>query len=111
MLRVARSLIEGRCDLVVAEDFRTRDHNQALQLAAVESVVRCRGRQGLDLALSYRQATAWWEPERVTENLKRMLLAGDPPGGASLKTAKTLAELRGWYQQYGAKYLSRLSGH
>jgi hypothetical protein len=110
MLRVARSLIEGRCDLVVAEDFRTRDHNQALQLAAVESVVRCRGRLGLDLALSYRQATAWWEPEWVTENLKRMLLAGDPPGGASLKTAKTLAELRGWYQQYGAKYLSRLSG-
>lgn len=111
MLRVARSLIDDRCDLVIADDFRTRDHNQVLQLAAVESVVRCRGRHGLDLAISYRQATHWWEPEQVANDLKRMLLAGDPPGGASLKTAKSLAELRGWYQQYGAQYVNRLSSN
>jgi hypothetical protein len=108
MLRVARSLIEDRCDLVIADDFRTHDYNQVLQLAAVESVVRCRGRYGLDLALGYRQATHWWEPERVANDLKRMLLAADPPGEASLKTAKTLPELRGWYQQYGAEYLRRV---
>lgn len=75
------------------------------------SVVRCQGRHGLDLALSYRQATHWWEPEQVANDLKLMLLAGDPPGRASLVPAKSPAELRGWFQQYGAEYLSRLAGN
>ena len=111
MLRVARTLFDDRCDLLTAEDFRTKDYNQPLQLAAVESVVRCRGKHGLDLALGYRQATHWWEPERVAAALKPMLLAADPPGASILKTATTLPELRGWYQQYGMEYVKRLRGN
>ncbi len=112
MLRVARALYDERCDLLTADDFRTKDSNQALQLAAVESVVRCRGKYALDLALGYREATHWWEEDHVAGVLKTMLLAGDPPPGASaLKTAKTLPELRGWYQQYGAKYVERTRGN
>jgi hypothetical protein len=107
MLRVARALFDDRCDLLTAEDFRTKDYNQPLQLAAVESVVRCRGRHGLDLALGYSQATDWWEPERVAAALKAMLLAGNPPGASILKTATTLPELRGWYQHYGMEYVER----
>jgi hypothetical protein len=108
MLRVARALYGERCDLLTADDFRTKDYNQPLQLAAVESVVRCRGSHALDLALSYRQATHWWEEEHVVAALKTMLLAGDPPGAGTLKVATTLAELRGWYQQYGAAYVRQL---
>jgi hypothetical protein len=111
MLRVAHALFDDRCDLLTADDFQTKDSNQPLQLAAVESVVRCRGKHGLDLALGYRQATHWWEPERVASALKAMLLAGDPPGASILKTATTLPELRGWYQQYGTQYGQRLRGN
>jgi hypothetical protein len=111
MARVARALVDDRCDLVVAEDFRTRDHNQVLQLAAVESVVRCRGRHGLGFALGYDQASHWWEPEQVAGELTAMLLAGDPPGRAVLKAVKTLPELRGWYQQHGAEFLRRFDAH
>lgn len=107
MLRVARALYGGRCDLLIADDFRTRDANQALQLAAVESVVRCSGRPGLELALGYRQATQWWEEDHVAAVLKAMLLAGHPPGASVLKAATSLPELRGWYQQFGDELAAR----
>jgi hypothetical protein len=111
MLRVARALFDDRCELLVAEDFRTKDQNQPLQLAAVESVVRCRGKNGLDLALGYRQATHWWEPRQVAAALRTMLLAGDPPGVSTLKAATTLPKLRGWYLEYGTEYSKRLSAN
>ena len=111
MLRVARALYDERCDLLTAGDFRTKDSSQALQLAAVESVVRCRGKHALDLALGYREATHWWEEGHVAGVLKTMLLASDPPGASVLRTAKTLAELRGWYQEYGAKYVELTRGN
>lgn len=112
MLRVARSLYDDRCDLLTAEDFHTtQPANQPLQLAAVEAVVRCRGRHALDLALSYRQASHWWEEDRVAATLKAMLVAADAPGSGLLEGAKTLPQLRGWYQQYGPKYLERFGEH
>jgi hypothetical protein len=111
MLRVARALYDERCDLLTPGDFRTKDSNQPLQLAAVESVVRCRGKHALDRALGYRQATHWWEEDHVAEVLKTMLLVGSPPGASVLKTAKTLPELRGWYQEYGTEYLERIRGN
>ena len=111
MLRVARSLYDERCDLLTADDFHTtKPANQPLQLAAVEAIVRCRGKHALDLALSYRQASHWWEEERVAAMLRSMLLAADPPGADTLKAATTLPQLRGWYQQYGSKYLERFGG-
>jgi hypothetical protein len=108
MLRVAGSLYDDRCDLLTAEDFHTtQPANQPLQLAAVEAVVRCRGSHALDLALSYRQASHWWEEERVAATLKAMLVAAGAPGAGVLEQATTLPQLRGWYQQYGPKYLER----
>jgi hypothetical protein len=111
MLRVARALYDERCDLLTADDFRTKDSNQPLQLAAVEAVVRCRGKTGLDLALGYRQATHWWEEDHVAAVLKAMLLAGDPPGASSLKSAKTLPELRRWYGEFGGAYHDQVPLH
>jgi hypothetical protein len=107
LLRVARALSDERCDLLVADDFRTNDHNQALQLAAVEAVVRCRGRTGLDLALRYNPATHGWEGEYVAGRLRRMLLAQNAAGADLLRTVKTLPQLRAWYQRYGQAYLKR----
>jgi hypothetical protein len=107
MLRVARALYDDRCDLLTADDFRTKDSNQPLQIAAVEAVVRCRGKHALDLALGYRQATHWWEENHVARILRNMLLAADPPGASTLNKVKTLPELRSWYQQYGAAYAWR----
>jgi hypothetical protein len=40
-----------------------------------------------------------------------MLLASDAPGASILRTATTLPELLGWYQQYGAEYLKRSRGN
>lgn len=105
MFRVARALFDERCDLLIGDDFAREDANQPLQLAAVESVVRCRGRHALDLAVGYEQATHWWEPEYVVGALKTMLLGADAPGADVLKKATTLPELRGWYRQYGAAYV------
>lgn len=102
---------DGRHELPGSKDDQPGRDASLHRVAAVASVVRCQGRHGLDLALSYRQATHWWEPEQVANDLKLMLLAGDPPGRASLVPAKSPAELRGWFQQYGAEYLSRLAGN
>src|SRR5262245_1039160 len=65
--RVALALAAASCERLAAEDFRTPERDQALQLAAVEAVVRCQGRHALEHALAYRQASHWREPEQVAE--------------------------------------------
>jgi hypothetical protein len=107
--RVARALQDERCDLLTPDDFqaKARGYDQAVQLAALEAVVRCRGRHGMDFALAERKSSAWWEGDAIVSELKRMLLAARAPGSEALRTVKTLPQLRGWYHVYGQKYLRR----
>jgi hypothetical protein len=81
--------------------------NQALQLAAVEAVVREKGRVGLELVLGYQQASHWWEEERVAEKVRDMLLQNGAPRQGLLQSTKDLKVLRAWFDVHGAAYLSQ----
>jgi hypothetical protein len=89
------------------EHFAAQARNQELQLAAVEVVVRSKGRHGLKLALDYRQAQAWWEEEHVAERLSQMLRDQEAPGSDMLADCKTLETLKEWYEQNGDAYFKR----
>jgi len=106
MTDVAVALL-GEGQRLKPEHFRTAENNQELQLAAVEAVVRSKGRFGLKIAIDYQQATHWWEEESVAERLSRMLVAENAPGSRQLVGCKSLAELRRWFDRYGAEYLAR----
>jgi hypothetical protein len=95
----------GEVERLKPEFFCETKGNRLLQFAAVEAVVRCRGRYGLDMALAYKYATQLWEEEYVTGNLKRMLLAENAPGRNLLENAKSLKDLKAWYDKYGKEYL------
>jgi len=107
--RVARALQDERCDLLIPDDFQAQaqGYDQAVQLAALEAVVRCRGRHGMDLALAERKSPHWQEGNAIVAELKRMLLAARAPGLDNLRSVKTLPQLRGWYDVYGQQYLRR----
>jgi len=70
------------------------DDNQVLQLAAVEAVIRCRGRTGLGLAVCYQQATHWWEEDAVAKQLSAMLRAEQAPGNETLVDCQDLKTLQ-----------------
>jgi hypothetical protein len=89
-----------------SEHFKSKDDNQELQLAAVEAVIRFKGRHGLQHALDYRQATHWWEEEVVAERLSQMLREEKAPGSEKLQNCKNLEELQKWFNAHGAEYLS-----
>jgi hypothetical protein len=108
MKDVALALL-GEGQRLRAEHFKSAEGNQELQLAAVEGVVRSKGRFGLKLALDYQQATHWWEEEHVAEALSRMLVAEGAPGSRQLMDCKSLEVLRQWFARYGEEYLSRFS--
>ncbi|MFN8091957.1 MAG: hypothetical protein U0599_07010 [Vicinamibacteria bacterium] len=106
-LRVASAMLDGRCGLIQADDLRTDPPDQSLQLAAVEAIVRCRGRHGLDLVMRYSSATHGWEPDIVSRRVRAMLLAEKAPGSSVLLSVSTLPQLRGWYEMYGRAYERR----
>ena len=106
VFEVALALM-GQGERLKQEHFQSPEDNQALQLAAVEAVVRSRGQYGLAYALQYETATHWWEPEYVAEQLSRMLREGRAPGSESLTDTTDLKMLKKWYDEYGAEYLSR----
>ncbi len=107
--RVARAMLDGQCGLLEESDFQTKDNVAVLQLAAVESVVRCHGAHALRWAMSYDRAQYWWEDERVVTSLRQMLIDADAPGGELLRTATSLSQLRGWFALHGEVYLRRFS--
>jgi len=103
MTEVALALL-GDGDRLQPEHFATPDSNQALQLAAFEAVIRSRGRFGLPMALGYRQATHWWEEERVAVWLAKTINATGAPGSDELVDCKSLKTLREWYDKHGADF-------
>lgn len=106
MNEVALALL-GEPERLRQEHFQTADKNQALQLAAVEAVIRCRGRTGLGLAVCYQQATHWWEEDAVAKRLSALLRAEQAPGSETLGDGKDLETLKKWWEQYGPAYLTR----
>ena len=107
LFAVALALM-GHLEKLKAEHFQSADRSQELQLAAVEAVVRCQGRLGLEFALKYKQATHWWEEEHVAGILRKMLLAAKAPGKEMLPEESTLKDLARWYEKFGKEYLQML---
>lgn len=103
MTEVALALL-GDGDRLQPEHFATPDNNQALQFGAVEAVIRSRGRFGLPMALGYRQATHWWEEERVAVWLAKTINATGAPASDELVDCKSLKTLREWYDKHGADF-------
>jgi len=108
LYEVALALL-GQPEHLRADYFNASTLNRELQLAAVEAVVRAKGKYGLDYAVHYRMATHGTEPDEVLDQLKRMLLAEKAPGGAELAACKKLADLQAWYAQHGAEYAARFA--
>jgi hypothetical protein len=106
MLEVALALL-GDSSLLKAEHFASEDRNQDLQLAAVEAVVRAKGKFGLQQAISYRQATHWWEEQHVANRLSQMLITEKATGSEDLKNCKELKTLQTWFKAHGTEYLKR----
>lgn len=106
LVEVSLALL-GHGDKLKPEHFDTKENNQELQLAAVEAVVRSKGRYGLKFALGYRQATHWWENEAVAVRLSQMLRAESAPDSQQLANCKSLDVLQEWFTKHGADYLQR----
>lgn len=88
-----------------AECSRDATRNQALQLAAVEAVVRCEGCTGLEMVAKYQRASNWWEEERVMTQVSIMLVRNAAPGADTLLGATKVAALESWLAEYGPDYL------
>ncbi|HPA27040.1 MAG TPA: HEAT repeat domain-containing protein [Acidobacteriota bacterium] len=104
---VALALL-GEIDLLKEEYFKSQDSNQELQLAAVEAVLRAKGMKGLSWAIDYKLCTHWWEPERVMDKIKKMLLSNNAPGREIIERTAKLKDLRAWYDTYGEKYIEQM---
>jgi hypothetical protein len=107
MAAVALALL-GEPERLKPEHFAWKtESNKDLQLAAVEAVVRCKGRVGLPWAIAYEQSEYWWEPETVARMLGAMLAAEKAPGAEALARTKSLDALDEWFKAHGAEYLKR----
>lgn len=106
MFDVALALL-GATDRLKPEHFRLNERNTELQLAAVEAVIRCRGRAGLKWAMQYEQARFGWEKEVVARRLSAMLRGENAPGSDKLADCRDLETLATWYAELGGKYLVR----
>jgi len=107
MFDVALALL-GETDRLKPEHFRLDEDNTDLQLAAVEAVVRCRGRVGLKWAIEYKQSGYWWEEEVVAQRLSAMLCTENAPGGDMIENCDDLDVLAKWFEGFGDQYLTRL---
>lgn len=103
MLEVSLALF-GHVERLKPEHFASKSRNQQLQLAAVDAVIRSRG-IGLQLAINYRQATHWWEEERVAKKICLMLQTQKAPGSEKLTDCKDLKTLQEWFAEHGSEYL------
>lgn len=107
MFDVALALL-GETDRLKPEYFRLDEDNTELQLAAVEAVIRCRGRVGLKWAIEYKQSRFWWEEEVVAERLSTMLRAEKAPGSDMLENCDDLKVVAEWFDRFGEQYLGSL---
>lgn len=96
----------GDLDLLKPRHFNLGERNNELQLAAVDAVVRAKGRR-VDLVLGYKQATHWWEEDRVVDRVRTMLLEEKAPGEALLKNCTNLKQLAAWHEDHGAEFRKR----
>lgn len=106
MYEVALALL-GELDQLKRRHFNLGERNKELQLAAVDAIVRAKGRR-LDLVLNYRQATHWWEEDRVVERIRTMLIAENAPGETLLNSCLNLKQFADWHEKHGAEYQNRL---
>ena len=106
LLEVALALL-GEGSLLKPEHFAAPHRNQELQLAAVEAVIRSKGKFGLQDSFGYKQATHWWEVERVSQRLSQMLQTEKAPSSDELAGCKDLKTLQQWFRAHGAEYLKR----
>ncbi len=103
---VALALL-GEPERLSRAHFDGSSRNTELQVAAVEAVVRCKGRTALAEALAYQQTGFWWEREHAARCLREMLLQEGAPGKELLEKAKDLPKLQAWYKAHGAAYVER----
>lgn len=104
---VALALL-GEPERLSRAHFDGSSRNTELQVAAVEAVVRCKGRTALADALAYQQTGFWWEREYAARCLREMLLLQEgAPGKELLEKAMDLPRLQVWYKAHGAAYLDR----
>lgn len=105
LFEVALALL-GDLDQLKPRHFDLGERNKELQLAAVDAVVRAKGRR-FELVLGYKQATHWWEEDRVVDRVRTMLLNENAPGEALLKDCSKLKQLAAWHEKHGAEYQRR----
>ena len=105
LYEVALALL-GDLDQLTPRHFNLGERNKELQLAAVDAVVRAKGRR-LELVLGYKQATHWWEEDRVVDRVRTMLLAEKAPGEALLKNCRNLKQLAAWHEEHGEEFQKR----
>lgn len=103
---VALALL-GEPERLTSAHFDRSSQHTELQLAAVEAVVRAKGRVALLEALRYESARFWWEPDIVMGRLKEMLIEADAPGMELLRGAKSLKDLLDWHKVHGDAYAKR----
>jgi hypothetical protein len=108
MKNVALALL-GETDRIKPEYFMLEERNKELQLAAVEAVVRSKGKVGLEWAINYKMSTHWWESEYVLQKLQEMLIANNAPETEMIKNAASLKDLNKWYSIYGESYIKQIS--
>lgn len=105
LYEVAMALL-GDLDQLKPRHFNLGERNKELQLAAVDAVVRAKGRR-VELVLGYKQATHWWEEDRVVDRVRTMLLEEKAPGEALLKNCTKLKQLAAWHAEHGVEFQKR----
>jgi hypothetical protein len=105
MVEVALALLGDGAQLKQAHF--DSDGNQELQLGAIDTVVRSKGKFGLAYAVKYRQATHWWEEAFVAKRLSKMLCDEKAPGSEALVDCDSLSKVEAWHQEHGAEFEKR----
>ena len=88
-------------ELLDIEALRRED----IDLRALEGAT---GLRFLKEAVGYRQASSWWEEDRVRDRLRAMLLENEAPGAEFLRAAEDLAALGVWFEMHGEAYLAHI---
>ncbi|MCH6255900.1 hypothetical protein MLD52_05030 [Puniceicoccaceae bacterium K14] len=92
-----------------AKHFDFDESGEELQLAAVECVVRNKGRSGLQWILGSDAPNFWWEKDIVLRKIRNMLLENNALEKEIIREAESLEELENWYNQHGDQYLKNIT--
>lgn len=88
------------------EHFQTENGNYELSLAAIEAVVRVKGRHQLESAIMFDTSTPNQE-QGAPNGLAEMLRTENAPGIRTLRQNPDPIDLYVWYHRFGDEYLKR----